>query len=223
MNRKDGCVSGGETMKPDDYKGDKALGKDLRKLKTVQGYWRKPVKKAKGKRKNTTVSKAMKLRRWPELEGIDDQSPLYRQTLRSISPSYWTIGCLSSIKTRGRLRDLEVDIDRPYLMDLMGYERFDYWDKDKEICPALGIPYDFMSRGKGGRYNSKSIDRIDPTKGYVKGNIRFISRLANSMIVNSTPEQQLQLAVWRLKNDTSCITDMELVKELLKDATNFIY
>jgi hypothetical protein len=41
--------------------------------------------------------------------------------------------------------------------------------------------------------------------------------------MNSTPEQQLQLAVWRLKNDTKDITDKKLIKELLKDATNFIY
>ena len=220
MKRKDGCKSGGPNLKPKDYKGDKALGKDLQKLKTKQGYWRKPVKK--GTSRNTTVSRAQKKRRWPELEGIDDKSQEYRKILRSISPSYWTIGCISSTRTRARLRGLEHSIDRQYLMDLMGYDRFDYWDPKKEICPALGIPYDFMSRGKGGRYNSKSIDRIDPTKGYIKGNIRFVSRQANSMILSSTPEQQLQLAVWRLKNDTKDITDKKLVKELLKEATNFI-
>ena len=222
MKRKDGCQSGGETMKPKDYKGDEALGEDLQKLKTKQGYWRKPIKE-KSTRRDTTVSTAHKLRRWPELEGIDDQSPEYRQILRSISPSYWTISCMSSTRTRARLRGFEHNIDRPYLMDLMGYGRFDYWDPEKEICPALEIPYNFMSKGKGGRYNSKSIDRIDPTKGYIKGNIRFLSRQANSMIMNSTPEQQLQLAVWRLKNDTKDITDKKLIKELLKDATNFIY
>jgi len=223
MNRKDGCKSGGDTMKPKDYKGDVALGKDLQKLKTKNGYWRKPVKKGKPKRLRNNIPKEHNWRRWPELEGIDDKDPLYRQTLRSISPSYWTIGCISSTRTRARLRGLEHNIDRQYLMDIMGYTRFDYWKPEKEICPALGIPYDFMARGKGGRYNSKSVDRIDPTKGYIKGNIRFISRQANSMILSSTPEQQLQLAVWRLKNDTKDITDKKLVKELLKDATNFIY
>ena len=80
-----------------------------------------------------------------------------------------------------------------------------------------------MSRGKGGRYNSKSIDRKDPEKGYLKDNIRFISRLANSMIVNSTPEQQLQVAVWRLKNDAHTITDMGLIKELIDEAQTLIY
>ena len=220
--RKDGCFSGGENMKPEDYKGDASMShEELQKLKTVQGYWRKPVNK-NPKRRDTSVSTAQKLRRWPELEGIDEQTSLYRQTLRSISPSYWTIGCLSSTKARARLRNMEHNLDRPYLMDLMGYERFDYWDPEKEICPALKIPYDFMSRGKGGRYNSKSIDRKDPTKGYLKGNIRFISRQANSMIVNSTVEQQLQVAVWRLKNDLDWGTDMGLIKELIDEAQTLI-
>jgi len=221
MKRKDGCESGGPNLKPKDYKGDKALGEELYKLKTKNGYWRKPVKK--GKRQRSDIPKELKLRRWPELEGIDEKDSLYRQTLRSISPSYWTIGCISSTRTRARLRGLEHNIDRQYLMDIMGYTRFDYWKPEKEICPALGIPYDFMARGKGGRYNSKSVDRIDPTKGYIKGNIRFISRQANSMILSSTPEQQLQIAVWRIKNDTSEITDKNLIKKLIKDATNFIY
>ena len=222
MKRKDGCKSDGENMKPEDYKGDASMShEELRKLKTVAGYWRKPVKK--GTSRNTTVSTAMKKRSWPELKGIDEKDSLYRQTLRSISPSYWTIGCLSSTKTRARLRDMEHNLDRPYLMDLMGYERFDYWDPEKEVCPVLRIPYNFMSRGKGGRYNSKSIDRIDPTKGYLKGNIRFISRQANSMFVNSTPEQQLQCAVWRLKNDAHTITDMGLIKELIDEAQTLIY
>ena len=221
MKRKDGCKSGGKTMKPKDYKGDVALGEDLQKLKTKQGYWRKPIKE--GTSRDTSVSTAQKNRKWPELKGIDDQSPEYRKILRSISPSYWVIGCLSSTRTRARIRNLEHNIDKPYILNLMGYKRGDYWNPEKEVCPVLGIPYNFMSQGKGGRYNSKSVDRIDPTKGYIKGNIRFISRLANSMFVNSTPEQQLQCAVWRIKNDTSEITDKKLIKKLIKDATNFIY
>ena len=70
-------------------------------------------------------------------------------------------------------------------------------------------------------FDVRKIKDIDDK--YIKGNIRFISRQANSMFVNSTPEQQLQCAVWRIKNDTSEITDKKLIKKLIKDATNFIY
>lgn len=45
-------------------------------------------------------------------------------------------------------------------------------------CPVLGVA---LVRGEKSRRNSPSIDRIDPSLGYVKGNVRVISRLANSM------------------------------------------
>jgi hypothetical protein len=159
--------------------------------------------------------------KWPELKGIDDKSPEYRHKLRSISPAYWLINCTSTAKQRAKLRGYEYNLDRDYLLDLMGYTYGDYWDPKREKCPVLGIPYNFVGRGKGGGHDSKSIDRINPRKGYVKGNVRFISRKANGMFLDGTPEEQLQVAVWKLKNDP--ITDKEKVKELLEDATNFIY
>lgn len=48
-----------------------------------------------------------------------------------------------------------------------------------EICPILEVP---LVIGEKGNYEySPSIDRIDNSKGYVKGNIRIISKKANSM------------------------------------------
>lgn len=48
-----------------------------------------------------------------------------------------------------------------------------------DVCPLLGIPLQF---GTGVALpNSPSVDCIDPTKGYVKGNVWIISKLANSM------------------------------------------
>jgi hypothetical protein len=46
-------------------------------------------------------------------------------------------------------------------------------------CPALGIPLDY-SMGRGQCMSSPSIDRIDNTKGYVKGNRVVVSMLANT-------------------------------------------
>ena len=48
-----------------------------------------------------------------------------------------------------------------------------------EYCPLLDIPIHRCERGKG--YNTPSLDRIDNTKGYIKGNVWVISKLANSL------------------------------------------
>jgi hypothetical protein len=54
-------------------------------------------------------------------------------------------------------------------------------------CPALLIPL-FKGKGRNGP-NSPSLDKIIPELGYVKGNIRVISQLANMMKQNATLEQ----------------------------------
>ena len=56
-----------------------------------------------------------------------------------------------------------------------------------EVCPVLGIPVNRGGVGKkGGRPDSPSMDRIDPTKGYIKGNVRVISNRANTLKCNAT-------------------------------------
>ena len=48
-----------------------------------------------------------------------------------------------------------------------------------EFCPLLEIKLEFGT--KDNYLYTPSLDRIDSTKGYVKGNVRVISNLANSM------------------------------------------
>lgn len=55
-----------------------------------------------------------------------------------------------------------------------------------EICPALGIPI-LIQAGKGASPNSPSLDRIDSSKGYVKGNIQVLSWRANNLKSDATP------------------------------------
>lgn len=69
-----------------------------------------------------------------------------------------------------------------------------------EMCPVLGIPLIFKEGGKGGAPNSPSLDRIDNSKGYVKGNVQVISHLANSMKSTADKEQLKKFAKWILEN-----------------------
>lgn len=64
-------------------------------------------------------------------------------------------------------------------------------------CPILGIKLEVNSNlGKGGKPSSYSLDRIDNTKGYIKGNVQVISHQANSMKSTATPEELLLFAKW---------------------------
>lgn len=65
-------------------------------------------------------------------------------------------------------------------------------------CPYLHIVIDY-SAGNGKTLLKPSVDRIDPTKGYIKGNVEVISSLANTMKNNATPTQLVAFATEILK------------------------
>lgn len=71
-----------------------------------------------------------------------------------------------------------------------------------ERCPYLNVPLltDMNDYHKPYYY---SIDRIDSTKGYVKGNIQIISRLANTMKNNSTIDELTTFAKSVLERHTT--------------------
>lgn len=49
-----------------------------------------------------------------------------------------------------------------------------------EFCPYLGLKLD-KTKGRGHNDSLMSLDKIDPKKGYIKGNIEVISYKANRM------------------------------------------
>ena len=69
------------------------------------------------------------------------------------------------------------------------------------ICPILGIPIFVEGRinvRAGPSDNSPSLDRIDNTKGYIKGNVQVLSHKANTMKGSASPEDLIKFARWIL-------------------------
>jgi hypothetical protein len=66
-----------------------------------------------------------------------------------------------------------------------------------EKCPIFGIP---LKKGEGTCKDfSPSLDRIDPNKGYVKGNVMVISYRANRMKQDSNPDEMIALGEYYKK------------------------
>jgi len=77
-----------------------------------------------------------------------------------------------------------------------------------QLCPLLNIPI-IHEVGKGHRNpNSPSLDRIIPSKGYVKNNVRVISNRANLLKNNATVEE-LEMVLDDLKKlrDTTILRE----------------
>lgn len=103
---------------------------------------------------------------------------------------------LQRVKTRSVLKGLEFNLQ---LEDIIV----------TDICPILGIPIKENSGGSGAYRDSISLDRIDNSKGYIKGNVQVVSQLANSMKASANIEELQKFADWinqtypRGSNDTS--------------------
>lgn len=67
-----------------------------------------------------------------------------------------------------------------------------------KICPALGTPIEpIVGKGRidfGKNWNSPTIDRVDPTQGYVPSNIRVISYRANFLKNEATADELVAIA-----------------------------
>lgn len=79
-------------------------------------------------------------------------------------------------KHRAKKKGLDFDLTPEYLDSI-----------DTDICPYLKIPIEWTkNRGKRQQNHSKSLDRIDSSRGYVEGNVIICSWRANSLLKDGT-------------------------------------
>jgi hypothetical protein len=104
--------------------------------------------------------------------------------VKSYSPEY---KMYNRAKSRAKKNGIEFNITRNDI-------------KIPEICPILNIPIVYHSGSSGGKINSPALDRVDNSKGYVKGNVLVISHLANMMKSCANTEQLLSFANWINEN-----------------------
>ena len=105
-----------------------------------------------------------------------------------------------SAKSHNRIRHrnkYDFDIDEEYLQLF-----------DTDTCPILGIPIQCNNdkRRRQQSHDSKSLDRIDSTKGYIKGNVQIISWRANRLKGDATLEEMVLIGKWaeqQLINETT--------------------
>jgi hypothetical protein len=64
-----------------------------------------------------------------------------------------------------------------------------------EFCPVLGLRLSPVWAPQGDEAKP-SLDRLDPTKGYVRGNVTVISLRANRIKTDATAEEHERIAAW---------------------------
>lgn len=116
-----------------------------------------------------TITSGMTLCKTCNSERVKSQSPEWKMHQRA--------------KRRAKERGLDFDIE---IDDLI----------IPDVCPVLGIELRQNSGRSGAYKNSYSLDRIDNSKGYVKGNIQVISQLANAMKGAASITELQQFADW---------------------------
>src|ERR1700744_3828225 len=88
---------------------------------------------------------------------------------------------ISEAKRRAKKKGIAFDIS-PNDLEMPG------------VCPILGMRLAPNVGGSSHKPNSPTIDRIDPTKGYVRGNVWIISHRANQIKTDATPSELFLVA-----------------------------
>ena len=96
---------------------------------------------------------------------------------------YFRQYCITK-KSECKHKNIPFDLDPEYLEEI--------WTGE---CPIFHVPLSKNHKGRGSTY-SAHLDRFDPHKGYVKGNVTWISGRANRIKYDATIEELKQIVSW---------------------------
>ena len=97
-------------------------------------------------------------------------------------------GMCSRLKRQSKAKDVPFNLTDKYLIEI--------FPKDF-ICPVLGIEMVWGDgEGKGPAMLSPSLDKLFPQKGYVKGNVHWMSMRANYIKQDASSEELAKVLVW---------------------------
>lgn len=150
----------------------------FKSLEDRKAYWSRPEVKAR---------RSANLKRWKENnpEKMQANNRRWYAKKKATTPVYWT-----DRYEQARTRKSYVRCTMHRAAKVRAYRDgtpFDLRPSDIEIpdhCPVLGIPL-VVGRGRIG-LDSPTLDRINPSLGYVVGNVMVISNRANRLKSNAS-------------------------------------
>lgn len=92
---------------------------------------------------------------------------------------------LANIRSKCKREGIPFNLDLEYVKSLLTAN-----------CPVFDTPLVFGLKGKQNKRISASIDRVIPELGYVKGNVVFISKIANTIKQDVTEQELYAVADW---------------------------
>lgn len=123
--------------------------------------------------------------RYRALQDKDKRNRRERQLYHSkTSVEDWIKRNIKSIRIRAKEKNIPFDLTTQYLISI--------WTGK---CPVLGFDLQHMC-SRDNPFNQATLDRFNPNKGYVAGNVAYISNLANRIKNDATSNQIRAVADW---------------------------
>ena len=116
----------------------------------------------------------------------------YNKTIRGIAVT----ACKAS-KRRARIKNLPFNLTSNYLESIF---------PKNFRCPILNYKMRVSNKSLGRL--SPTLDRINPRKGYIKGNVEFVTNIANLMMTSANGKDIKKFVKWATKRYK--ITEEEL-------------